>query len=63
MKLHCVLTLLEAGANPRIKNVRGKTFQSYLRMRPLDSWNKKAQREMRAIDEWLRAHGVPVEAG
>lgn len=57
-----VLALLEAGANPRARNQRGDTFQSLLRLTPPERLSPAAKQQLAAIDAWLRAHAIPVEA-
>jgi ankyrin repeat protein len=55
------LALLEAGADPAVKNVQGVTFQRYLFKTRESVLSGEAKRSREAIREWLRAHDVPVE--
>jgi ankyrin repeat protein len=55
------LALLEAGADPAVKNVQGVTFQRYLFKTRESVLSVDARRSREAIREWLRAHDVPVE--
>ncbi|WP_242112775.1 ankyrin repeat domain-containing protein [Luteimonas aquatica] len=56
-----ILKLLEAGANPNLKNARGSNFQRYLFMTPENVLNGETRRQREAIKDWLRAHNIPVE--
>lgn len=56
-----VLSLLEAGASPTLKNVQGVTFQRYLFTTPDNVLTSTARSRRNAIREWLSAHGVAIE--
>lgn len=55
------LQLLEDGANPNLKNVRGSTFQRYLFMTPDNVLNGETRRQREAIKDWLLKHNIPIE--
>lgn len=62
-KTHCVLRLLEAGADPARRNQQGATFQTYFNVLPAGGLNATARGEHEAVHQWLRQHGVAVEQG
>ena len=51
-----VLDLLEVGADPRAKNQRGATFQTYLERTPADIMTDDARRQREKIQAWVREH-------
>lgn len=57
----CVLELLEAGANPALRNQRGDTFQAYFNMPPTGGFNARAQEQRGKVHDWLREHGFAVQ--
>ena len=57
-----VLKLLEVGADPKQRNQHGDTFQTYFRIAPAGGFSAEARAQYAAVDNWLRAHGVYVEA-
>ncbi|WP_202842669.1 ankyrin repeat domain-containing protein [Luteimonas saliphila] len=57
-----ILALLERGASPLAKNAGGATFQSYYFGYNRAILNDRALGERKAVVEWLKAHGVPLEA-
>lgn len=58
-----VLLLLDKGASPNAKNAQDATFQRYFFTTPAERLNDDARAQREAVVAWLRAHGVPVEAG
>lgn len=56
-----VLQLLEAGANPTLKNVQGVTFQRYLFMSKDSMLSSDVRSQRDAIKTWLQQHGVALE--
>lgn len=58
-----VLQLLEAGAPAHATNSAGETFQPYYFQMREALLNARARDEREAVRAWLRAHGVPLEAG
>lgn len=58
-----VLLLLDKGASPLAKNSGGASFQSYYFSFPRNALNDRALAERRQVVAWLKAHGVPLEAG
>ncbi len=57
-----ILMLLEAGAPPEAKDAHGDTFQPvYFGIDP-DLLNARARQERQQVIEWLKAHGIPIEA-
>jgi hypothetical protein len=56
-----VLAMLKAGANPRLRNAQGQTFQRYLFMTPDKLLNSKTRDGMTAVINWLVANGIEVE--
>jgi ankyrin repeat protein len=58
-----VLALLEAGASPNAKNAQDATFQRYYFKLPAAKLTAEARTQRAAVVAWLRAHGVPLEAG
>jgi len=57
-----VLALLKAGASPLAKNSGGATFQSYYFGYNRAILNDRALAERKAVADWLKANGVPLEA-
>ncbi|MFC7655200.1 ankyrin repeat domain-containing protein [Pseudonocardia benzenivorans] len=57
-----VLQLLEAGANPSLRNVQGVTFQRYLFITKDSVLDTDARHQRDAVKAWLQQHGVPLEA-
>lgn len=62
-KTRCVLQLLQAGADPTLRNQQGATFQTYFNITPAGGLNAVARAEHEQVDQWLRQHGVAVEHG
>ncbi|SFR94063.1 hypothetical protein SAMN05216570_0927 [Dyella sp. OK004] len=62
-KTHCVLRLLQAGADATRRNQQGATFQTYFNILPAGGLNPAARAEHEQVDQWLRQHGVSVERG
>lgn len=62
-KTHCVLRLLEAGADPALRNRQGATFQTYFNILPAGGLNATARAEHEQVHQWLRQHGIAVEQG
>lgn len=58
-----VLQLLEAGANPNLKNAQGVTFQRYLFMTNEAMLNAPTRRALDGTRDWLRQHHIPIEDG
>ena len=58
-----VLLLLEAGAPPLAKDSAGHTFQPVFFQRPAARLNDKGRADRAAVVAWLKANGVPLEAG
>ena len=56
-----LLTLLRAGADPRLETSSGDTFQPYYFGTPIDALNDVSRAERRAVRGWLVAHGVPLD--
>ncbi|HWL88114.1 MAG TPA: ankyrin repeat domain-containing protein, partial [Polyangiaceae bacterium] len=56
-----VLDLLNAGADPNLRNRQGATFQRYMNMTPTTSLTADARQQRETVVAWLRAHNVPVE--
>lgn len=56
-----VLSLLQAGASPTLKNVQGVTFQRYLFMTKDGALSSSARSQRNAVREWLSSHGVAIE--
>jgi len=56
-----VLQLLQAGANPSLRNVQGVTFQRYLFMTKDSVLGADVRRQRDAVKAWLQQHGVPLE--
>jgi ankyrin repeat protein len=53
--------LIEAGADPSIKDKRGDTFQAYLKLnRPKSTYSKSFLEKYDALREFLRKRGIPV---
>lgn len=59
-KSGCVLQLLQAGANPELRNQRGDTFQTYFNILPAGGLNAEARQQHDKVHAWLREHGVAV---
>lgn len=57
-----ILMLLKAGALPLVKDSHGDTFQPYYFGINPDLLNARAREERRQVIEWLKAHGIPLEA-
>ena len=58
-----ILMLLEAGASPLATNSQGASFQAYyFSYPPRTALNQRALDERRQVVQWLKAHGVPLEA-
>lgn len=57
-----VLTLLEAGANPNLRNAQGVTFQRYLFMTRDAMLAADVRQKREAVKRWLQEHGVPLES-
>lgn len=57
------LKLLEAGADPRRRNVQDVTFQRFLFKPNEAALSGQARRDREAVRAWLRAHDVAVEDG
>lgn len=57
-----ILALLEKGASPLAKNSGGATFQSYYFGYDRAILNDRALAERKAVVDWLKANGVPLEA-
>lgn len=57
-----ILALLQRGASPLAKNSGGASFQSYYFGYNRAILNDRALGERKAVVEWLRANGVPLEA-
>lgn len=60
-KSAAVLRLLEAGANPALRNRHGDTFQAYFNVLPAGGLNPAAKAQHEQVKQWLRDHGVAVE--
>lgn len=56
-----VLELLEAGANPRARNMQLQSFQNYLFMVDNEKLSARAQRQRALVAAWLREHGIVPE--
>lgn len=53
-----MLALLEAGANPALRNKQSRTFAAYFAIHPKESqMSSRAKAARRAIEQWLEAHG------
>lgn len=58
-----MLKLLEAGANPTIRNTSGQTFAAYYAIHPKESvMNGDALAARRAVAKWLDTHGVAASS-
>lgn len=54
--------LIKAGADPSCVDVRGDTFQTYLKLyRPKSTYSKDFLKKRDALRGFLRAHDIPVE--
>lgn len=62
-RTHCVLRLLEAGADATKRNQQGATFQTYFNILPAGGLNAAARAQHEQVHQWLRQHGVAVEQG
>lgn len=51
-----------AGANPKLENPRGDTFQDYYFSFPANILNDRARSERKQIIEWLESHDIEVVA-
>lgn len=58
-----ILALLAKGAAPLAKNTGGASFQSYYFAWRGGILNDRALDERRRVVDWLKANGVPLEAG
>jgi hypothetical protein len=56
-----VIDLLNAGADPTMRDRIGNTFQIYLRMTPEKVLNTQARTLLAQTDSWLIQHHVPIE--
>ncbi len=56
------LDLLNAGADPMARNAQGATFQRYLFMTRAALLNADTRRSREAVEAWLTAHAIPLEA-
>ncbi len=56
-----VLELLEAGADPSIRNQQQRTFQSYLFMADEKVLSRRTRTEMAAVIDWLRKNGISLD--
>ena len=56
------LELLQAGADPMARNAQGATFQRYLFMTRSALLSADARRQREAVEAWLSAHRIPLEA-
>jgi uncharacterized protein len=59
---YAVMKLLEAGADASAKNQRGDSFQVYFNIAPAGGFSGDAKKQRDAVDAWLVAHGVALEA-
>lgn len=57
-----ILKLLDKGALPLARNSGGATFQSYYFGYRRELLNDRALRERQQVIDWLKAHGIPLEA-
>ncbi len=55
------LRMLGLGVDPRARDRRGDTFQTYLFSTPEDVLNDQARAGRAAVVAWLREHDVPLE--
>ena len=62
-RTHCVLRLLEAGADATRRNQQGATFQTYFNILPAGGLNATARAQHEQVHQWLRLHGIAVEQG
>jgi ankyrin repeat protein len=56
-----IVDLLEAGADPALKNRQGFTFQHYLARAPMNLLSEDGKRGRESVAAWLRNHGVTPE--
>lgn len=56
-----VLKLLQAGANPTLRNTQGVTFQRYLFMTKDAVLAADVRQKRDAVKDWLQQHGVALE--
>lgn len=55
------LDLLDAGADPTVRNSTGKTFQAYLHLTPERVLSEQGRERIARIESWLALHRVPIE--
>jgi uncharacterized protein len=55
------LDLLNAGADPMVRNAQGVTFQRYLFMTRAALLNAETRRSREAVEAWLTTHQIPLE--
>jgi ankyrin repeat protein len=55
------LDLLNAAADPAVRNKQGVTFQRYLYMTPTNIMSDDARRQRERLMSWLREHNVPLD--
>lgn len=58
-----VLTLLEAGVDPTLRNAQGATFQEHFFDTPERLLNATGKQTRAAVRAWLTSHGIPLEEG
>ena len=58
-----ILAFLKKGASPLVKNAGGASFQSYYFGYNRAILNDRALAERKAVVAWLKANGIPLEAG
>lgn len=58
-----VIALLEEGASPNARNAQDATFQPYFFRTRDDVLSADARAHRSAVVAWLRANGIPLEAG
>lgn len=56
-----VLELLEAGADPGLRNRQGATFQRYLFKVRLDMMDAEGSRRWEDVLEWMVARQIPID--
>lgn len=56
------LELLQAGADPQARNAQGATFQRYLFMTRSALLSADARKQREAVEAWLTARRIPLEA-
>ncbi|MEE7547701.1 ankyrin repeat domain-containing protein [Xanthomonas sp. Kuri4-1] len=57
-----VLTLLERGVDPTLKNAQHASFQSYFFATPEPLLNAQGREARQQVQAWLSAHHIPLEA-